>query len=274
VTVYRLTKAFTFEASHTLPHHDGKCRNLHGHTWRCSLVVDGDRLIEEGPKTGMVVDYADLGRVTKSLHDQLDHRHLNDILDNPTSELVAAWVYDQARSQVEALGGATGGGRRVGDLQRGVRVPAVVLRPRPTHVRLSPGRFARLTRWHPAETAAARVAPPAARTPMHGLLRFRPSSDDLLVRTHQSATAALAEREARQVAGLNVSSAAGLLIVQGDENALAALIARLEAAGVYAPVGVEVFGTDEEAEDMAEFIRDRTDSVVVVAAAVQPPQAG
>ncbi len=106
---------------------------------------------------------------------------------------------------------------------------------------------------------------------MHGLLRFSASSDDLLVRTHQSATAALAEREARQVAGLNVSSAAGLLIVQGDENALAALAARLEAAGVYGPVRVEVFGTDQEAEDVAEFIRDRTDSVGVLAAAVQPP---
>lgn len=102
--MYLLTKSFTFEASHQLPHHDGKCKNLHGHSWRCSIVVEGDWLIEHGPKCGMLVDYADLGRVTRSLHDQLDHRHLNDLIDNPTSERVAEWVYDQARPHVEASG--------------------------------------------------------------------------------------------------------------------------------------------------------------------------
>ncbi len=104
VSVYRLTKSFTFEASHQLPRHDGKCRRLHGHSWKCSLVVEGDRLIEGGPKSGMLADYADLGKVTRSLHDQLDHRHLNDLIDNPTSERLAAWVYEQARPQVEASG--------------------------------------------------------------------------------------------------------------------------------------------------------------------------
>lgn len=102
--MYRLTKTFTFEASHTLPAHDGKCKNLHGHSWRCSLVVEGDRLIEDGPKAGMLIDYADLGHVTRSLHDLLDHKHLNDLLDNPTSERLAAFVFKQARPQVEALG--------------------------------------------------------------------------------------------------------------------------------------------------------------------------
>lgn len=102
--MFRLTKSFAFEASHRLPNHDGKCQNLHGHSWRCSLVVEGDRLIEGGPKSGMLVDFADLGKVTRSLHDQLDHRHLNDLIDNPTSERLAAWVYEQARPQVEALG--------------------------------------------------------------------------------------------------------------------------------------------------------------------------
>lgn len=102
--MYRLTKSFTFEASHALPGHDGKCKNLHGHSWRCSLVVEGDRLIEAGPKAGMLIDYADLGRVTRSLHDRLDHRHLNDLIDNPTSERVAAWVHEQARLGVDALG--------------------------------------------------------------------------------------------------------------------------------------------------------------------------
>jgi len=102
--MFRLARTVAFEASHQLPRHDGKCRRLHGHSWRVALVVEGDRLIADGTKAGMVVDYADLGRITKSLHDLLDHRHLNDLLDNPTSERLAVFVYDLARPQVEAHG--------------------------------------------------------------------------------------------------------------------------------------------------------------------------
>jgi hypothetical protein len=45
-----LIKSFAFEASHLLPLHDGKCNRLHGLGWRCSLIVEGDRLIADGPK--------------------------------------------------------------------------------------------------------------------------------------------------------------------------------------------------------------------------------
>ena len=55
---------------------------------------------------------------------------------------------------------------------------------------------------------------------MHGTIRFRTDSDDLLVRTHQSITAAIAEREAAVLPGLNASTMAGQLIVQGDEDAV------------------------------------------------------
>ncbi len=77
--MFRLTKTFAFEASHQLPYHAGRCRNLHGHSWKCSLVVEGDRLVEDGPSAGMLMDFGDLGRVTRGLHDRLDHTHLNDM---------------------------------------------------------------------------------------------------------------------------------------------------------------------------------------------------
>lgn len=109
---------------------------------------------------------------------------------------------------------------------------------------------------------------------MHGLVRFPTNSDDHLVRTVQSAVAALAEREARAVGGLNVSTMAGVLLVQGDETALASLAGRLEQLGGYGqPLRVEVEGTQELAEDVAEYIRDRTDLLPVVAVAVRPPAA-
>lgn len=109
---------------------------------------------------------------------------------------------------------------------------------------------------------------------MHGLIRFPTGSDDFLVRTVQSAVATSAEREARSLGSLNISMMAGVLLVQGDEAALASLAARLEQLGVFGQaLHVEVGGTQEQAEDVAEFIRDRTDLLPVVATAVQPPAA-
>ncbi len=109
---------------------------------------------------------------------------------------------------------------------------------------------------------------------MHGLIRFRTDAEDFLARTVQSAVAAIAEREARSLGNLNVSLMAGVLLVQGDESALASLAERLEQLGVFGQaLRVEVAGTEEQAQDVAEFIRDRTDLMPVVAVAVQPPAA-
>lgn len=88
-----MTKEFRFEASHRLPHHDGKCNRLHGHSWRLTVCVGGDRLASDGPKRGMLMDYGDITAVVKPIVDGLDHSHLNDTIDNPTSEAVAEHVF-------------------------------------------------------------------------------------------------------------------------------------------------------------------------------------
>jgi 6-pyruvoyltetrahydropterin/6-carboxytetrahydropterin synthase len=80
-----VTRAFAFEAAHQLPWHEGKCRNLHGHSYRLEVTV-------EGPLTehGVVVDFSDLKAVVqREVIDRYDHRYLNDVMDNPTAELVA-----------------------------------------------------------------------------------------------------------------------------------------------------------------------------------------
>jgi 6-pyruvoyltetrahydropterin/6-carboxytetrahydropterin synthase len=43
------------------------------------------------------VDYGDIKRAVVPLHDELDHRLLNDLpgLANPTSEMLAVWVWDR-----------------------------------------------------------------------------------------------------------------------------------------------------------------------------------
>lgn len=94
----RIGKLFTFEAAHHLPHHDGKCRFPHGHSYRLEVVLEGKRHVE-GPKRGMVVDFSDVKEVWKSeLEPFLDHRNLNVSLEAflgeepTTAENIAVWA--------------------------------------------------------------------------------------------------------------------------------------------------------------------------------------
>jgi 6-pyruvoyltetrahydropterin/6-carboxytetrahydropterin synthase len=102
---YYLEKEFRFEAAHRLPNHDGKCARLHGHSWRGRIIVKGEALAFAGPKAGMLIDYAAISAAIKPLvEERLDHHYLNESLklDNPTSELIAKYVFDYVN---EALGG-------------------------------------------------------------------------------------------------------------------------------------------------------------------------
>ena len=74
----RITKKFDFEAGHALYGYDGKCKNLHGHTYRLQVEVTGE-LHATGPKAGMVMDYADLKDIVKRhVVDPMDHAFLYD----------------------------------------------------------------------------------------------------------------------------------------------------------------------------------------------------
>lgn len=106
---------------------------------------------------------------------------------------------------------------------------------------------------------------------MHGTLRFSTGHDDHLVRSLHSVTAAIADREARSLDGLHVATAAGVLVIQGAEGAVAALVGRLERLGVWGLVTVEVEGDSEDAEHFAEFLHERTNGVMVIGVPMQPP---
>ncbi|AFY38005.1 queuosine biosynthesis protein QueD [[Leptolyngbya] sp. PCC 7376] len=98
---WQLYKEFRFEAAHRLPHHDGKCARLHGHSWVCRVYIKGDRLIESGPKQGMLMDFGDIKQYMKPLLDEyLDHYYLNESLDmeSPTSEAIAQWIYRKLKA--------------------------------------------------------------------------------------------------------------------------------------------------------------------------------
>ena len=98
-----LFKEFAFEAAHRLPNvpSDHKCARLHGHSFRVEIHVEG----AVGATTGWVMDFADLRTAWEPLHDQLDHRYLNEVdgLDNPTSERLAVWIWDRLQPALPGL---------------------------------------------------------------------------------------------------------------------------------------------------------------------------
>jgi len=96
-------KEFRFEAAHRLPNVPAghKCARLHGHSFVASVHVEGP----VGETTGWVADFADLGDAFRPLWEQLDHHYLNDVpgLENPTSEVLAMWIWDRLVDQLPGL---------------------------------------------------------------------------------------------------------------------------------------------------------------------------
>ncbi|MCR5608387.1 MAG: 6-carboxytetrahydropterin synthase QueD [Lachnospiraceae bacterium] len=71
--MYCLKTSASFDSAHFLSGYNGKCANIHGHTWRIEVVICGDTLQENGEKQGMLIDFSDLKRIVKSVADIYDH---------------------------------------------------------------------------------------------------------------------------------------------------------------------------------------------------------
>ena len=71
----RITKQFSFETGHALYGYDGKCRNVHGHSYKLYVTVIGTPITEaSNVKYGMVIDFSDLKNIVKSeIVDIFDH---------------------------------------------------------------------------------------------------------------------------------------------------------------------------------------------------------
>lgn len=99
----QLYKVFHIEAAHRLPNlpEDHKCFRLHGHSFRVEIHIEG----EVDAEKGWVMDFADLKKAFKPLYDQLDHHYLNEIdgLENPTSENLAAWIWQRLKPELPLL---------------------------------------------------------------------------------------------------------------------------------------------------------------------------
>jgi 6-pyruvoyltetrahydropterin/6-carboxytetrahydropterin synthase len=90
---------FGFAAAHALPYSEGPCRRLHGHNYRLVVTVEG---MPKGD--GMVRDFDEIKRtVWESVLSRIDHTLLNDLLENPTAENLAIWLWRELGEVVPRL---------------------------------------------------------------------------------------------------------------------------------------------------------------------------
>lgn len=88
-----VSKEFTFDSAHHLHCYEGKCKSLHGHTYKLQVVMSG-----KVDARGLAIDFGDIKRLAKErIIDKLDHRYLNEVLPpmNTTAENMVVWMYEQ-----------------------------------------------------------------------------------------------------------------------------------------------------------------------------------
>jgi 6-pyruvoyltetrahydropterin/6-carboxytetrahydropterin synthase len=86
-----VSKEFTFDSAHHLHCYEGKCKNLHGHTYKVIFGLSG--YVDE---RGLMVDFTDIKEIWKNeIEIFLDHKYLNESLPamNTTAENIVVWIF-------------------------------------------------------------------------------------------------------------------------------------------------------------------------------------
>ncbi len=96
----RLDVEFYFAAAHRLPRYEGPCFRMHGHNYKLFVALEG----EVDPRTGMIADFGDVKHVVQEhVLARVDHRTLNDLLENPTAENIARWIWEALEAHLPGL---------------------------------------------------------------------------------------------------------------------------------------------------------------------------
>ncbi len=95
-----LRKEYWFESAHFIYNHPGKCRNLHGHSYKLFVNIEGT----PDPETGMIIDFDDLSKVVNErVIARLDHRFLNDLIPLSTAENISRWIWGELKPALPGL---------------------------------------------------------------------------------------------------------------------------------------------------------------------------
>jgi 6-pyruvoyltetrahydropterin/6-carboxytetrahydropterin synthase len=93
-----VSKEFTFDAAHHLHCYDGKCMNLHGHTYKVIFGISG--MVDD---RGLMIDFGDIKDIWKNeIEIYLDHRYINETLPpmNTTAENIVVWIYEKMKESL------------------------------------------------------------------------------------------------------------------------------------------------------------------------------
>lgn len=93
-----VSKEFTFDAAHHLHAYDGKCKNLHGHTYKVVFGISG-----KPDEVGITVDFGTIKQIWKEeIEGYLDHRYLNETLPpmNTTAENMVVWLFEKMEASM------------------------------------------------------------------------------------------------------------------------------------------------------------------------------
>ncbi|MNW34852.1 6-carboxy-5,6,7,8-tetrahydropterin synthase [compost metagenome] len=93
-----VSKEFTFDAAHHLHAYEGKCKNLHGHTYKVVFGVSG-----YPNEVGLTIDFGDIKSIWQErINGYLDHRYLNETLPlmNTTAENMVVWMFEQMEASL------------------------------------------------------------------------------------------------------------------------------------------------------------------------------
>jgi 6-pyruvoyltetrahydropterin/6-carboxytetrahydropterin synthase len=103
----KVTQSFTFEAAHFLPKVSAghRCRNMHGHSYRIDLQLEGP----VDPETGFVIDFFAIEAAFNPVLGSLDHHILNEVagLENPTAENIAVWIWNRCKPNLPQIAKVT-----------------------------------------------------------------------------------------------------------------------------------------------------------------------
>ncbi|PJG83055.1 6-carboxytetrahydropterin synthase QueD [Caviibacterium pharyngocola] len=96
--MFKVSKEFSFDMAHLLDGHDGKCQNLHGHTYKLQVEVQGE-LHSSGAKKGMVIDFADVKQIVKQqILDPMDHAFIYDTTSERECKIAALLTELQSKT--------------------------------------------------------------------------------------------------------------------------------------------------------------------------------
>lgn len=79
--MFCIKKEYTFDAAHMLKGHFGKCKNLHGHTYKLICYFKTDKLNTDGSDRDMVIDFYHVNEIVKPLINEIDHSFICDTTD-------------------------------------------------------------------------------------------------------------------------------------------------------------------------------------------------